>query len=254
MAVALPCLGAARSSPRSAGVRRERTRRLSSSRRSRRAIGSLQSKRRMNCEANPVRALGERALSPSQDQIEATLKASGYPVGFGARASSDLMELSRTLRGEYAIDGKAIKTGAGNARAPRDANPAARRVNTCWRSRFRRRRQGPRRCGEDRRALDRRSAEGNAELQRLHLRPARAELRRRPRRMRDSDIEAYKNSVLSRICLLQAQRRSRRRRTRSSRTRRQILGDRFDESARAGEHRRRVQGQGRHGQGRRRSI
>jgi tetratricopeptide (TPR) repeat protein len=45
--------------------------------------------------------------------VEATLKASGYPVD-SALSVADLMELGRTLRGEYVIDGTA-KKGAGNA-------------------------------------------------------------------------------------------------------------------------------------------
>lgn len=46
--------------------------------------------------------------------ITATLDASGYRAD-SALNTSDLMELARQLRGEYVIDGKATKTGAGNA-------------------------------------------------------------------------------------------------------------------------------------------
>lgn len=47
-------------------------------------------------------------------QIEETLKMSGYPVD-SALGQSDLMELSRTMHGEYVIDGKATKLGTGDA-------------------------------------------------------------------------------------------------------------------------------------------
>ena len=49
-----------------------------------------------------------------KNQIEATLSSSGYPTD-SALSASDLMELSRSMRGEYAIDGKATKVGSGNA-------------------------------------------------------------------------------------------------------------------------------------------
>lgn len=49
-----------------------------------------------------------------KNSINATLEASGYKAD-SALNSSDLMELSKTLRGEYVLDGKINKAGTGNA-------------------------------------------------------------------------------------------------------------------------------------------
>lgn len=49
-----------------------------------------------------------------RNAIVSTLDASGYRAD-SALSPADMMELSRTMRGEYATDGKITKTGAGNA-------------------------------------------------------------------------------------------------------------------------------------------
>jgi tetratricopeptide (TPR) repeat protein len=50
----------------------------------------------------------------TRNQVNGTLEASGYRPD-SALNPSDLMELAKQLRGEYVIDGKATKTGQGNA-------------------------------------------------------------------------------------------------------------------------------------------
>lgn len=55
----------------------------------------------------------ELYVVPKQS-IDGTLEASGYRPDSALNAS-DLMELSKQLHGEYVIDGKATKTGAGDA-------------------------------------------------------------------------------------------------------------------------------------------
>lgn len=49
-----------------------------------------------------------------KNSINATLEASGYKADSALNAS-DLMELAKSLRGEYVLDGKINKTGTGNA-------------------------------------------------------------------------------------------------------------------------------------------
>jgi tetratricopeptide (TPR) repeat protein len=138
-----------------------------------------------------------------KNQIEATLTSSGYPVD-SALSASDLMELSRNMHGEYVIDGKATKIGTGDAvrletrillRAgtttlaqplpPVDAKDVGDAAKIVERAIAEALKGMPnyKDCISDLRAQNYQKAEQDARL----------------------GLAAYSRSVLSRICLLQAQ-------------------------------------------------
>lgn len=138
-----------------------------------------------------------------KSQIEATLIASGYPVD-SALGSADLMTLSRSMHGEYAISGKASRTGTGNGvrletkillsigtttlvqpLPPADGKDLGEAAKIIERALAEALKGIPyyRECIAALRAQDFALAEKNARL----------------------GLQAYQNSVLSRICLLQAQ-------------------------------------------------